>query len=340
MGQSTAAAPVISAARISLTDPIEVIVGTIMDNLKFPSMAPELQPRLENAVRLRLKDIRDTVDTRDALRRSPEEGGVGLSDESADLVIQTIIETLPKLHEEGGAARADATTRPAASGSQTGIIEKPPSQLFTPSEPDINKKESLTPQKEATSPSATRVQPTTPASSILSTASKTVPPPPSVEKLSSSQTRPLDATGASTSAISSVLAGAKTPSQSAEPPLISRPSMVDVRSRPPVVGPIDELRLFSIVDFRRLDPDPKRAAARLKEKIRLLEDESYDKMVEGVHAWRSSPLYYLYLTIGHDGLTKDKHLKEVLQERQAKGGETLTEEEFEAIVALNKSLRF
>ena len=162
----------------------------------------------------------------------------------------------------------------------------------------------------------------------------------SVEKLSSFQTQPLVATGAPTPAISSVLAGIKAPSQPAEPPLISRPSMVDVRSRPPVVGPIDELRLFSIVDFRRLDPDPKRAAARLKEKIRLLEDESYDKMVEGVHAWRVSPLYYLYLTIGHDGLAKDKHLKEVLQERQAKGGETLTEEEFEAIVALNKSLRF
>ncbi len=116
--------------------------------------------------------------------------------------------------------------------------------------------------------------------------------------------------------------------------------MVDVRAKPLAVGPIDELRLFSLIDFRRLDSNPKQAAARLKEKVKLLEDESYEKMVEGVRAWRVSPLHSLYVALGQEGLMSNKSIAEVIQARKAAGQNTLTEPEFEAVMELNKSLRF
>ena len=116
--------------------------------------------------------------------------------------------------------------------------------------------------------------------------------------------------------------------------------MIDVHSKPPVVGPIDELRLFTLVDFRRLDADPKRATSRLQDKIKLLEEESYAKMVEGVRAWRMSPLNQLYLAIGHDSLKAGKNVADAIREWRETGKASLSEDEFGALLDLNKKLRF
>jgi 2-oxo-4-hydroxy-4-carboxy--5-ureidoimidazoline (OHCU) decarboxylase len=116
--------------------------------------------------------------------------------------------------------------------------------------------------------------------------------------------------------------------------------MVDVRPTPKVVGPIDELRLLTVADFRRLDPNPRRAAGRVREKIKLLEDESYAAMVEGVRAWRTSPLNALYVSLGQQSLAARKSVADVIRARRTAGTTTLSEEEFEALLDLNQQLRF
>ena len=54
-----------------------------MREISVPNLDPEQKTRLENVIRLRLREVRDTVDTRDALLKRRVEGGVELSDQMA-----------------------------------------------------------------------------------------------------------------------------------------------------------------------------------------------------------------------------------------------------------------
>jgi hypothetical protein len=115
--------------------------------------------------------------------------------------------------------------------------------------------------------------------------------------------------------------------------------MEDVKVPPKVMGPVDELRYMNLIDFRRLDKDPFVAAEKIKEKINLLDDE-YSKKVEGIKAWRLSPLNMLYLKMGEESISQKKPIDAIIEERKAAGKDYLNNKEFTAIINLNKSLRF
>jgi len=132
-----------------------------------------------------------------------------------------------------------------------------------------------------------------------------------------------------------------------EPANIRRPAetagkvkMEDVKFVPKVMGPIDELKYMNLVNFRRLGQDPAKIAVKIKEKIRLLEDESYAQRIKGVKAWRSSPVNKLYLLMGQACVSQNKSIDVIIEERKAAGQKYLTSQEFKAIMDLNKSLRF
>ena len=117
--------------------------------------------------------------------------------------------------------------------------------------------------------------------------------------------------------------------------------MEDVKFAPRVMGPIDELRYLNLVNFRRLNSKQGNAIEKIKEKINLLEEEeSYAKRLEGIKAWRSCPVSKLYLDMGHNGISANKPIDVIIEERKKTGKDYLTVSEFEAILDLNKSLRF
>jgi dsDNA-specific endonuclease/ATPase MutS2 len=115
--------------------------------------------------------------------------------------------------------------------------------------------------------------------------------------------------------------------------------MEDVIFQPRIMGPIDELKYMSLINFRRLDKDPFKAAEKIKEKINLLEEE-YSKKVEGIKAWRSSPVNRLYLQMGEASISHKKPIDVIIEERRNEGKEYLNNKEFEAIINLNRELRF
>ncbi len=116
--------------------------------------------------------------------------------------------------------------------------------------------------------------------------------------------------------------------------------IADVKYVPKLVGPIEELKEMDLINFRRLSPNPVDAAMKIKEKINFLEDDGYDKKLEGIKAWRQSPLNKLYLQIGQESISRGKDIGTIIYERQKAGKEYLTQEEFVAIMDLNKELRF
>ncbi len=125
---------------------------------------------------------------------------------------------------------------------------------------------------------------------------------------------------------------------------IPRPQSVDFNPPPkqPVnlTGPIEELQSFSLDNFRRLANSPSEQSAKLLSKINILEKDSVTKKAQGIEAWRNSPIYRQYLSIGTDSLSQGKDVAAIIAQYQQNNQETLTMEEFSAISDLNKNLRF
>ncbi|MDP2708493.1 MAG: hypothetical protein Q8O93_00355 [bacterium] len=114
----------------------------------------------------------------------------------------------------------------------------------------------------------------------------------------------------------------------------------DVKYVPRVMSPLDELKYMDLANFRRLDSEPLRVADKISGKLSLLEEEDYGKKLEGIKAWRTSPIYGLYLEIGHLSISENKPVDVIIEEKKMRGEDFLTSKEFEAIMDLNKSLRF
>lgn len=120
----------------------------------------------------------------------------------------------------------------------------------------------------------------------------------------------------------------------------NRPIMHDVKPMPKVMGPIEELQFFDVINFRRLGKTPNEAVTKIFNKVKQLEREGYDKMVAGVKAWRQSPVNRLYIKIGQEAISKGTTIKEAALNHQKNNPEYLSIEEIEAIVGLNSKLVF
>lgn len=114
----------------------------------------------------------------------------------------------------------------------------------------------------------------------------------------------------------------------------------DITYKPRLIGPIDELRTLTLVDFRRLSRDARIAADKIHAKVELLGEESFEKKVKGILAWRASEVNQLYNALLNESLTSNKQMKEVIASRASRKEVTLTMDEFHAIMNLNRQLRF
>jgi hypothetical protein len=105
------------------------------------------------------------------------------------------------------------------------------------------------------------------------------------------------------------------------------------------VGPVGELRSITLKDFRRLSKEPAEATLKIKDKIDLLEEQSFTLKAQGVTAWQDSEVNRLYLEVLRNSLD-GKPVNEVIADREKNNLPTVTQKEFEAIMELNGKLRF
>ncbi len=102
------------------------------------------------------------------------------------------------------------------------------------------------------------------------------------------------------------------------------------------MGPVDELRAMTLMDFRRLAERTPDAAQKLRQKFTVLQDESFLLFLDARRAWHESPLFRSYAGKVRTALKERKTIPTVL----AGDGrdDTLTEEEFFALLALEREL--
>jgi hypothetical protein len=102
-----------------------------------------------------------------------------------------------------------------------------------------------------------------------------------------------------------------------------------------VVGPVDEIRGFTLVDFRRLGTSPKECVKILKEKLEVLKSDSIVIFLEAVLAWRESPLFRQYEENLSKAILSGKKIKEEIDANRG-----LSWEEFLELANFNAELSF
>ena len=107
-----------------------------------------------------------------------------------------------------------------------------------------------------------------------------------------------------------------------------------------VTGPIDELKFMDLVNFHRLAVDPEEIFTKIKLKLEILENMDYGKMLEGIKAWRQSPINKLYLKMFFKASDEGKSIIEIIEELKQANQEYLTYEEIQALIKFNRSLVF
>ena len=116
--------------------------------------------------------------------------------------------------------------------------------------------------------------------------------------------------------------------------------MDDVKYIPKLTGPVDELKELSLEDFRRLGPEAEQRTKKIQDKVSFLEQDNYSQRLEGIKAWRQSPVNKLYLTMGQESITQNQSINAIIKNRMNSSQATLSQEEFNAVMELNKNLRF
>ena len=296
------------------------LAAAVIKNGKIAVGDEVLAKRLQKIILLNLKDIRDDLETKDALTRPAKVGGLGLDDQQAGEIINLIKskgQELPDRFKELIDRRAKAEAEEKKSAVEKKMAEFRQRQEHLAEHARASNE--ITKQRLADKLDVGHELAPPPAAISLA-AKKPAGRPPVVQPRPAP--RPIQ------------------PIRQFRPPASAKPKIQDVKAVPKLVGPLEELKNMNLVDFHRLSANPQVAAQKIKEQIDLLEEESFAKRLAGIKAWRQSDLYRLYLNIGQEGLGGGRLIKDIIGQRQTAGQPALTEAEFEAVMDLNKSLRF
>ena len=97
---------------------------------------------------------------------------------------------------------------------------------------------------------------------------------------------------------------------------------------------------MSLEDFRNWSNKPSKSCEKIKAKIDLLAEESLDKGIIAIKAWKKSEINKAYLSILNNAMIKHIPVYQVIKDAKENREIVLTKEEFESIADLNQSLRF
>ncbi len=269
----------------------------------------------------RLKDVRDGLETEEQLTRSPKIGGLGLPADQAHRVVERLEAARTTIESTG---RPNAVpTRPvsvvprSAPSRSPAVVAAKPVPAVTPAPPPVSKP--VVPVVPVVPP---------PASAPLTQPSVPPPAPPKIVAPVPLRPKPIP------------------PPKSFNVPTVNRPiaparvpDVVDIKQPARTMGPVDELGSLTLIDFRRLGANLRQREEKLIEKVKLLEEQSFVQKYRGLEAWKRSPVWQLYSSIGSEGLASGKSVDSIIAERTGRGGETLTLEEFNMMTDLNRRMR-
>jgi hypothetical protein len=114
----------------------------------------------------------------------------------------------------------------------------------------------------------------------------------------------------------------------------------DIKKPPKLLNPVSELKYIDLFTFRRLGDSPQKRIEKIKEKISNLEKKFFYRKVQGVQAWRQSPVNRIYLNMGNESIVYSKSIDDIIKGRKKENKDYLEKDEFESIMDLNNDLKY
>lgn len=285
-----------------------------------------------------LRQLRNTVETKDALTKPSKEGGVGLGMETADTIVRIVRNLKDRIEEVDGVVVDDINGEPVV--IQPSLAEHVPASNI---ETSVAQPVVARPEPDPVQPSPPQM-PDVPVSAVAPVVEKikiepliqsqpATPPPPPVIRQPEPALEPIkDA--------DSLPRVQRRPAHEDTTLQVIQDVTRSNSSRAKLVGRVEELAGMDLATFRMLDANPRIRAGKILGKIQNLQSESFIRKSQGIDAWRGSETYKLYLELGQKSLESNRDMAQVIAETGASGMPTLTLEEFEAISDLNRALRF
>ncbi len=278
-------------------------VAQVLSKLNF-KIAPENSNRFQSIIQLRLKDIRDEEQTRDSLLKPVLEGGMALPEEQTEKVMAACSSIIASQNVSEGAAIQLKKDGLSKSGIALSPLA-PRNDRIPMIEPEELPQVYHEPAVPATS---------TPFNTFSGQRKGVAPLPQNNNQARLSRYDSNDNLKLNTA------------------PAVKK-VMRDVVSPVVEMGPIEDIGAMSLIDFRRLSPNPAEAAARLKQKLLNLKDEAYLLYLDGLAAWHNSPLFRDYISAVSLSLLKRQPLKTTMADKNK-----LQVAELEAIVKMEREL--
>ncbi len=314
---------------------LDKIVDKIIEiqGLKFDT--EKMRQRFEDILTLYLKGVQSKVETRILLKRGQNIGGLGLDDDVIDKIFE--------LSQEKNILSKKAESKQKKTSSKK--IEKTPHQDLKDKKEDINKKEDARKKKDVGQKEEIKYKDKKAKEDRIFQKNKNTQPKRDLQKSDNKEKKefPDDITEQERIVKQAINLNQKNikdlEKEKAEKQKKSKKekSKVNIFSRSH--GPIDELRILTLEDFRRWG-GPKQATQSIKDKIDLLGEESLEKKSKAIQAWKESKIYKLYLKIGEESINQGKSISKIIKKRKENNKPTLTEQEFNAVLSLNEDLRF
>jgi len=322
----------------------EELAYLIIDELRIKVQDEIIKKRLVNIIIARLKDVRDDLETMEALTKSRKVGGMELSVEIAEKIFgvikKKISQGLIKNEPIGQTSNPISfpSQKPFISNGQS-LGEKRNMEVKRP-EPSLPPKPNL-PAPPLPKPAVVeqalpqiKEEEGLPVFDSPAELPADIPKPP----VAPPRPKPTIAPTPQPQHMPDVNQNRSLPPRAVSP--TSKPRLDDVKMSKSLMSPIDELAKMTLIDFRRLGDSPEAMTAKIKEKIVLLEQESYGKRIEGINAWQKNEVSTFYRLLGQKSMMDGKSIDDIIGERLNQKKPTLSLEEFESIMELNKDLRY
>ncbi len=303
---------------------VEDVVNKAVSDFQLRFDEDIMQKRFAKVIESRLRDLRDSVETKEVLTRSKKIGGLELSPDLAGKILSFVEQHIT----DKPVIKPVELVKPASVRFDIppAFIPRPqpvaaPMKPAEPIKEDVNKlAEEIKKEFQAPVPSP-KPDLAAPAPQVPKPETPAAPSAPvSTPEM---YTRPQDE-------MPRIVQVRK--------PEIERPQVIDIRQPAKVMGPVEELADLDLDEFRRQGTNPTEAAERILEKIDLLEHDSWAMKIDATKAWRRSPANQLYLQIGQESMESNQTVAETIRRRMQNNQPYLLLDEFLAINSLNSRL--
>ena len=118
-----------------------------------------------------------------------------------------------------------------------------------------------------------------------------------------------------------------------------KPKIAEVRLPSKLTGPLEEIEQISLRDLRRFAQNHQGFADRTMERVKILENESFEKRMMGIAAWRKSMLYQQYLNVIQNSLERNISIPEMIGAVIEAESQNMSLREWQTVNRLNRELR-